>query len=300
MNMSRLPLLVFLLLLSSTIHIFAWHVTTVRTSFANYFKKFIAPRCYAVQPNTFQSCEEYVEYLKSVSKLPLGFSVGATRFLFQPREVANKLLPMNLTAIVLDEPTESFAAAFTSNKFPGGPILVGKERLTHSKSIQAVIINNKISNVCPSGVADFGFSDSNDICKQTAKIFKIADASMVLPSSTGIIGWRLPVQAISENIPLLQQHLQNDSVLPAALGIMTTDRYPKVRRYDSPNGGWSIVGNVFYVYIWHKANKTSFLGIAKGAGMIGKLYKKKNFFFSNLYCINFRTKFSYYVVIRFD
>ena len=77
---------------------------------------------------------------------------------------------------------------------------------------------------------------------------------MTIPSSTGIIAcWKLPVQAITNAIPQLLQTLQKDSVLPAALGITTTDRYPKVRSYRSKDGSWSIVG------------------IAKGAGMIGKL-----------------------------
>ena len=43
---------------------------------------------------------------------------------------------------------------------------------------------------------------------------------------------------------------QSKSALPAARGITTTDRYPKLRSYRSKSGSWSIVG------------------IAKGAGMI--------------------------------
>jgi glutamate N-acetyltransferase/amino-acid N-acetyltransferase len=58
--------------------------------------------------------------------LPVGFKVGTTRFKFEPAEVKNKLLPMNLTLIVTDTPSTSFAAVFTSNKFPGGPVLVGR------------------------------------------------------------------------------------------------------------------------------------------------------------------------------
>jgi hypothetical protein len=66
---------------------------------------------------------------------------------------------------------------------------------------------------------------------------------MTIPSSTGIIAcWILPVQAITNAIPQLMQTLQKDSVLPAALGITKTDRYPKVRSYRSKDGSWSIVG----------------------------------------------------------
>lgn len=201
----------------------------------------------------YKSSAEYIEHLKTVSQLPKGFSVGATRFTFSPFEVANKILPMNLTLIHLDKPSTSFAAVFTSNRFPGGPILVGKDRVKESPAIQSIIVNNKISNVCPGGIDDRGYGDSDSICAAVAQALQLPSKTAVIPSSTGIIGWKLPVQAITNAIPQLLQTLQKDSVLPAALGITTTDRYPKVRSYRSKDGSWSIVG------------------IAKGAGMIGKL-----------------------------
>lgn len=77
-----------------------------------------------------------------------------------------------------------------------------------------------------------------------------ASKDLVVPSSTGIIGWRLPIDAIEANLPKAVSNLQSNSMLPAALGITTTDRYAKLRRYDSKDKKWSIVG------------------IAKGAGMI--------------------------------
>lgn len=141
---------------------------------------------------------------------------------------------------------------FTSNLFPGGPILVGKERFKNSKAIQAIIVNNKISNVCPGGGnGDGGYSDSDDICSALAEVYQLPSKDLVLPSSTGIIGWRLPVPSIKQAMPKLLETQQSTSILPAALGIMTTDRYPKVRRYDSKS-----------------SNKWSIVGIAKGAGMI--------------------------------
>eukprot|EP01035_Chromulina_nebulosa_P036971 gene36971-49883_t len=153
-----------------------------------------------------------------------------TRFFFQPAEVQNKVLPMNLTLILVDEPTDSFAAAFTSNKFPGGPVLVGKKRIVESKFLQAVVINNKISNVCPGGgVSDGGFSDSQSICDSVASTLNLPTADLVFPSSTGIIGWRLPIQAMKDAMPDAARNLQRQSILPAAKGITTTDRYPKIR-----------------------------------------------------------------------
>lgn len=193
----------------------------------------------------------YLRYLESISALPVGFSVGAARFSFKPFEV-DKTLPMNLTLITTDEPTDSFAAMFTSNKFPGGPIIVGRERMKSSPKLQAVVVNNKISNVCPGGSSDFGASDSDHVCQAVADKLGLASKTLVFPSSTGIIGWRLPIEAIKGGVPVAAATMQSKSIYPAALGITTTDRYPKVRAMTSKNKKWSVVG------------------IAKGAGMIGQ------------------------------
>lgn len=200
-------------------------------------------------PTTFANQADYLKFLDSISALPSGFSVGCARFMFKPFEV-DKTLPMNLTLIMTEKPTTSFAAMFTSNKFPGGPVLVGKERMKNSKTLQAIVVNNKISNVCPGGVADRGAGDSDSLCQSVANTLKLGSKDSVFPSSTGIIGWRLPVKSIEEGIPLAAANMQSKSVLPAALGITTTDRYPKIRAARPVGKMWSIVG------------------IAKGAGMI--------------------------------
>ena len=132
----------------------------------------------------FVNQKEYVEYLQTISKLPEGFSVGNSRFNFKPFEV-DKTLPMNVTIIMADKPTSSFAAMFTSNQFPGGPIIIGKERLKSSDFLQAIVVNNKISNVCPGGSSDRGAGDSDAICEAAAATLNLGSKSMVLPSSTG-------------------------------------------------------------------------------------------------------------------
>lgn len=129
--------------------------------------------------------EEYLDYLATISKLPEGFSVGNSRFSFKPFEV-DKTLPMNVTIIMADKPTSSFAAMFTSNQFPGGPIIIGKERMKSSEFLQAVVVNNKISNVCPGGSSDRGAGDSDAICEAAAATLNLGSKSMVFPSSTGV------------------------------------------------------------------------------------------------------------------
>ncbi len=149
---------------------------------------------------------------------------------------------MTLTLLALDEPTTAFAAMFTRNAFPGAPVLIGRQRLAEPK-IGAVIINNKISNVCAPG----GVDASEKICAATAQALGFTSAQ-ILPSSTGVIGWRLPVEAMISELPAAARALAGGSILPAAEGIVTTDLYPKIRRAEVGAG--------------------SIVGIAKGAGMI--------------------------------
>ena len=149
---------------------------------------------------------------------------------------------MTLTLIALDKPTADFAAMFTNNAFPGAPVIIGRQRLDEPV-LGAIIINNKISNVCAPG----GVEASEKICAETARLLNLSTTA-VLPSSTGVIGWGLPVDSIVAGLPEAVASLAAGSVLPAAEGIVTTDLYPKVRSVTVGSG--------------------RIVGIAKGAGMI--------------------------------
>lgn len=189
----------------------------------------------------FESRAAHRAWLTTQAALPRGFRVGTTRFDFVPFEVS-KPATMTLTLIAAERPSPDFAAVFTRNAFPGAPVVIGRQRL-ESASLGAILINNKISNVCAPG----GVEASESLCRTVARLLDFAE-SAVLPSSTGVIGWRLPVEAMVRALPNAVAALASDSILPAAEGIVTTDLYPKVRRVEV--GGGSVVG------------------IAKGAGMI--------------------------------
>ena len=191
--------------------------------------------------HTFSDRDAHRAWLASQAALPAGFRVGTTRFEFVPRE-APKPAKMTLTLIALDRPSPDFAAAFTKNAFPGAPIVVGRKRL-NEPTLGAIIINNKISNVCAPG----GIETSERVCAETARLLGLT-RTQILPSSTGVIGWALPAESILGALPQAVSSLAGGTILPAAEGIVTTDLYPKIRRADV--GGGSIVG------------------IAKGAGMI--------------------------------
>ena len=181
------------------------------------------------------------EWLTTQAVLPAGFRVGTTTFDFTPVELP-KPARMTLTLIALDEPTADFAAVFTRNAFPGAPVIVGRRRLGEAR-LGAVVVNNKISNVC----APRGVELAERMCRGSAALLGLRQEE-VLPSSTGVIGWRLPIEQMCAALPGAVADLQAESVLPAARGIMTTDLYPKVRCARVGTG--------------------SIVGIAKGAGMI--------------------------------
>jgi glutamate N-acetyltransferase/amino-acid N-acetyltransferase len=191
--------------------------------------------------NVFSSRSVHRAWLATQARLPVGFRVGTTRLGFTPREVS-KPAEMTLTLIALDQPSPDFAAMFTRNAFPGAPIIIGRQRLAEP-ALGAILVNTKISNVCAPG----GVEAAERVCAETARLLH-QQPSEVLPCSTGVIGWRLPIDDMLPALPRVVNALNADSILPAAENIVTTDLFPKVRS--------AVVGDGRVV------------GIAKGAGMI--------------------------------
>lgn len=190
---------------------------------------------------SFASRAAHRAWLAEQSPLPRGFRVGRTRIDFVPVE-SGKPAQMTLTLLAADAPTPAFAALFTQNAVAGAPVLVGRRRL-EEPALGAVLVNNKISNVC----APDGSETVERLCRAVASGLSLR-SGQVLAASTGVIGWRLPVEQMEAAVPAAIADLQPHTILPAAEGIVTTDLYPKVRR--AAVGAGSIVG------------------IAKGAGMI--------------------------------
>ncbi|HET9959222.1 MAG TPA: bifunctional ornithine acetyltransferase/N-acetylglutamate synthase [Polyangiaceae bacterium] len=189
----------------------------------------------------FASREEHLSWLATEAQLPQGFRVGSAALSFLPVEVP-KPSRMTLSLLALDRPTEAFAAMFTRNAVPGAPVRIGRERVK-GQSIGAIVVNTKVSNVGAPG----GVQASERVAAATARLLGF-EPQQVLPSSTGVIGWRLPVDEMIKALPAAISSLQPYSVLPAAQGIMTTDLYPKLRSVAVGSG--------------------RVVGIAKGAGMI--------------------------------
>ncbi len=192
--------------------------------------------------------DQYRAALAARAALPDGFRVATTRLEFFPaeRQLA-KPLPMNLALVLADEPTELFAGCFTRNRFPGWPVVIGRERL-EGKRLRGILVNNKISNVNTAG----GREDAERLLRSLAGLIG-SQADELVPASTGIIGWKLPVKDIEAALPRLVEGLSGDSYLPVAEAIMTTDAFPKLRSAAVPLQG---------------GGEGRIVGVAKGAGMI--------------------------------
>ena len=191
--------------------------------------------------SAYRSSEQYLGALARRAALPSGFCAANASLEFSPSEKPGTF-PMNLSLILLDEPTTSFGACFTRNRFAGAPVLIGRRRLAEPR-LRGVLINNKVANV---GAAS-GVRDARAVLGELGGLLGSPEREL-LAASTGVIGWRLPAAAISAALPTLAAGLQRRSLLPVARAIMTTDSWPKLRRARVGQG--------------------AILGVAKGAGMI--------------------------------
>ncbi|CAE7848060.1 unnamed protein product [Symbiodinium sp. KB8] len=196
----------------------------------------------------------YEERLYDMGALPQGFSIGTARFPFVPIEAPHITSKMNLTLIKPDEPTPSFAAMYTRNAFPGAPVQVGRRILAESEGVQlgAILVNNAVSNVC-SGSED-PVADAIAVCDALRETLGLPAHARVLPSSTGVIGWRIPVAEMIQALPDAIKSLQSESALVGAKGIMTTDLFPKLRAVEIPGTA--------------PGERARVVGFAKGAGMV--------------------------------
>ena len=191
----------------------------------------------------YSSEAEYLAALKQRANLPDGFIAGSVELSFHPREVDTpEPSAMRLSAVLLREPTSLFAGTLTRNLFPGAPVKVARRRLAGG-SLRGVLINNRIANAC----VESGERDAKELLDSFAEVIG-GSGDELIPASTGVIGWRLPVAEMKAALPGLKGSLTPASILEVARGIMTTDLFPKVRS--------ALVGEARIV------------GIAKGAGMI--------------------------------
>ncbi len=150
-------------------------------------------------------------------------------------------------ALIFSEVPAKVAGVFTKNIVKAPPVLVGMERIKGGYC-QAVLINSGVANAF---TGKEGLKDSILTSKHAANELGIGE-SLVIPSSTGVIGGRLPIDKMKKALRVLVKDLSEEGFLDVAQGIMTTDAFPKYASTQIK------IGN----------KKGTVVAIGKGAGMI--------------------------------
>jgi glutamate N-acetyltransferase / amino-acid N-acetyltransferase len=179
-------------------------------------------------------------------RLPLGFSFAAVA-------AGIKVSGRPDLALVEAAGGATAVALFTKNRVVAAPVEVGRAALRSTGGrVRAVVVNSGNAN-CATGRA--GIQACERVCREAANLFGVP-ATEVFPSSTGIIGVRLPAEKILRKLPelviLSARSPSQRGVLAFAHAIMTTDTRPKLAS----------------VRFQTASKEVTVLGIAKGAGMI--------------------------------
>ncbi|RLK53574.1 bifunctional glutamate N-acetyltransferase/amino-acid acetyltransferase ArgJ [Actinokineospora cianjurensis] len=151
----------------------------------------------------------------------------------------------DLTLVVNDGPSTAAAGVFTRNKVKAAPVLWSSQVLT-TGSLRAVVLNSGGANAC---TGPEGFQDTHATAEKVADVLGVG-AIDVAVCSTGLIGERLPMDAVLAGVDLATKELGTgaEAGLAAATGVMTTDTVAKQTALTHQDG-WTVGG------------------FAKGAGM---------------------------------
>lgn len=147
-------------------------------------------------------------------------------------------------AIILSDCPCTAAATYTLNQVKAAPLYLTMEHLKDGTA-RAIVANSGNANAC----APEGMENALRQAKAAANFLDINE-NQVLVASTGVIGQRLNIECIEENIGNI--NLSYDGSEAAGIAIMTTDTHPKTAAVEFTIGG--------------KICRIG--GIAKGSGMI--------------------------------
>ena len=181
-----------------------------------------------------------------VPSLPKGFRVSGLHAGLKRNPTRE-----DISLIVSDRPATA-AGVYTQNLVFAAPVAFDRAR-TPGTGFRGIIVNSGNANAC---TGTQGETDTAAMAHVTAEAIGGLESS-VLVMSTGIIGEFLPMETIENGIRTVADQLADneESVLRAARGFMTTDTRPKLTGVTfgkTPEGG-----------------TYQMLGMAKGAAMIG-------------------------------
>ncbi|MER5421528.1 bifunctional glutamate N-acetyltransferase/amino-acid acetyltransferase ArgJ [Streptosporangium roseum] len=150
----------------------------------------------------------------------------------------------DLALVVNDGPSRAAAGVFTRNRVKAAPVLWSQQVLAGGR-VHAVVLNSGGANAC---TGPLGFQDTHATAEKVAGALG-ESAGEIAVCSTGLIGERLPMEALLGGVDLAVSQISRDGGLAAADAIRTTDTVSKIS-FRRGEGGY-MVG-----------------GMAKGAGML--------------------------------
>ncbi|GAA1666899.1 bifunctional glutamate N-acetyltransferase/amino-acid acetyltransferase ArgJ [Streptomyces yatensis] len=150
----------------------------------------------------------------------------------------------DLALVVNTGPRLAAAAVFTSNRVKAAPVL-WSEQVLKGGQVSAVVLNSGGANAC---TGPLGFQDTHATAEKAADVLGHS-AGEVAVASTGLIGVRLPMEAVLSGVEKAAAALSEHGGEKAAIAIRTTDTIHKTAVAQSP-AGWTVGG------------------MAKGAGML--------------------------------
>jgi glutamate N-acetyltransferase / amino-acid N-acetyltransferase len=147
--------------------------------------------------------------------------------------------------VIFSEEPANFAALFTKNNVKGNPILYGQQLVKKASVLRGLIVNSKNSNVA---TGQEGYEDCKQLCRTIEKEMGVSK-NMVFPSSTGVIGRRLPIDKMITGVKgCAKKFNQPADFTNFAKAIMTTDTFHKI--------------------VTMQVGQATLIGVAKGSGMI--------------------------------
>jgi glutamate N-acetyltransferase/amino-acid N-acetyltransferase len=150
----------------------------------------------------------------------------------------------DLALVVNDGPSRAAAGVFTRNRVKAAPVLWSAQVVSGGQ-VRAVVLNSGGANAC---TGPLGFQDTHATAEKVAEVLGDSAAEVAV-CSTGLIGERLPMDALITGVDVVAAQLSRDGGLAAADAIRTTDTVSKIA-FRRGEGGY-MVG-----------------GMAKGAGML--------------------------------
>ncbi|WP_454084705.1 bifunctional glutamate N-acetyltransferase/amino-acid acetyltransferase ArgJ [Georgenia sp. Marseille-Q6866] len=149
----------------------------------------------------------------------------------------------DVALVVNDGPSAVAAAVFTTNRVVAAPVVWSRTAVGDGIA-RAVVLNSGGANAC---TGPDGFADTHATAEHVAERLDVSSGDVVV-CSTGLIGERLNMPALTAGIDAAAAALSADGGADAAEAIMTTDSVAKTVHVQGE--GWSVGG------------------MAKGAGML--------------------------------